>query len=263
MGIVNATPDSFSDGGLHASSSEAVDFALRMVEDGADIIDVGGESTRPGAHDVAIDEELRRVIPLIERLRAASPIPISVDTRKAPVAEAALTAGADIINDVSALRFDEAMIDVAAASGAPLVIMHMSGTPATMQDNPEYHDVVSAVADFFHERLAACTAKGIRQVILDPGIGFGKTLRHNLALIGSVPRFCDLGAPVMVGVSRKSLIGQITGRAVDQRLAGSLAAAVLALRYGASVFRVHDVRETRDALDVAAAILEEEQHYAV
>lgn len=263
MGIVNATPDSFSDGGRHASSSEAVDCALRMVEEGADIIDVGGESTRPGAHDVPIDEELRRVIPLIEGIRASSSVPISVDTRKAPVAGAALSAGADIINDVSALRFDDAMIDVAAASGAPLVIMHMSGTPATMQDNPEYHDVVSAVRDFFHERLAVCAANGIQQVILDPGIGFGKTLRHNLALIGSVSRFCDLGAPVMVGVSRKSLIGQLTGHPVDQRLSGSLAAAVLALREGASVFRVHDVRETREALDVAAAILEEEDHHAV
>jgi dihydropteroate synthase len=263
MGILNATPDSFSDGGRLPSRDAAVEHALQMAEEGADIIDVGGESTRPGAVDVTTDEELRRVIPVIEGIRSASQVAISIDTRKAAVADAALAAGADIVNDVSALRYDEAMTSVVANRSVPLVIMHMAGTPATMQENPAYDDVVGEVLDFLGERLAHCASNGIGQVILDPGIGFGKTLAHNLALLAALPRLRVLGAPVLVGLSRKSMIGQLTGRAVDQRLAGSLAAAVLALRNGASIFRVHDVRETRDALVVAAAILSEEGHHAV
>jgi dihydropteroate synthase len=263
MGILNATPDSFSDGGRLPSHHAAIEYALQMAEDGADIIDVGGESTRPGAVDVSTNEELHRVIPIIEGLRSASQVAISIDTRKAAVAEAALAAGADIVNDISALRFDQGMAAVVADRHAPLVIMHMTGTPATMQENPAYDNVVGDVLDFLRERLAHSAVQGISQVIVDPGIGFGKTLEHNLALLAALPRVRVLGAPVLVGISRKSMIGQLTGRAVDQRLAGSVAAAVLALRSGASIFRVHDVRETRDALDVATAILRMEEQHAV
>lgn len=263
MGILNVTPDSFSDGGRFFSAAAAVDHALHMIDDGADMLDIGGESTRPGAEDVPIDEELRRVVPVIESLRAVSAIPISIDTRKAAVADAAIAAGANIINDVSALRHDAAMADVAARFDVPVVLMHMQGSPATMQTEPAYADVVEEVHAFLSERLTACSDRGIGQVVLDPGIGFGKTLDHNLKLLRGLPRILDLGVPVLIGVSRKSFIGQLTGRPSDMRLPGSIAAAVLALHGGASIFRVHDVRETREALDVAAAILQEEgRHHA-
>ena len=259
MGIVNVTPDSFSDGGLYDTTATAVEHGLRLVSDGADILDIGGESTRPGAVAVSLEEEMRRVIPVIEALRSTSDIPLSIDTRNAAVAAAAIAAGADIINDVSALGHDPRMIEVAATTAAPVIIMHMQGTPETMQHNPIYDDVVSEIHDFFTERLRRCKAAGIEQIVIDPGIGFGKTREHNLAILANLSRLGDLGVPVLVGVSRKSFIGHITGLPVDQRLPASIAAAVLALRGGATVFRVHDVRESRSALDVAYAILQAEE----
>ncbi len=259
MGIVNVTPDSFSDGGSFYSADAAVEHGLRLIGEGADILDIGGESTRPGASVVPEDEELRRVLPVIEKLRSASVIPISIDTRNAAVAAAAIAAGADIVNDVSALRHDPRMIDVVADAAVPLILMHMLGTPATMQDTPVYMDVVSDIHDFFVERLRCCSDRGIRNVLIDPGIGFGKTLAHNLTLIANLQGLLDLGVPILVGASRKSFIGQVTGLPADRRVPGSIAAAVLALRNGAAMFRVHDVCEHRSALDVAAAIIKAEE----
>jgi dihydropteroate synthase len=259
MGIVNVTPDSFSDGGIHYSTVAAVDHALRLIEHGADIIDVGGESTRPGAAPVDETEEAGRVLPVIAGIRSRSGVAISIDTRKAAVARAAIEAGADIINDVSALRYDAAMLETAAAAATPVILMHMLGEPDNMQNDPRYVDVVQDVYEFFRKRLAVCTGAGITQLVIDPGIGFGKTLTHNLALLAGLPRMRELGVPLLIGVSRKSFLGQLTGSDVDQRLSGSLAAAVSALCSGAAIFRVHDVKEHRNALDVAWAILHEEE----
>ncbi|MCB2205352.1 dihydropteroate synthase [bacterium] len=253
MGILNVTPDSFSDGGQHAGTA-AVEHALRMVEEGADIVDIGGESTRPGAREVPLDEELARVLPVVEAVRSHSSVPISVDTRKAAVAEAALEAGADVINDISAMRDDADMPRVAAAQDLPVVLMHMQGSPEIMQRGPRYENVVEEVLTFFRERLAFCHERGIRQVVLDPGIGFGKTLQHNLDLLRAIPRFAELGCPVLIGTSRKSFLGQLTGREVDDRLAGSIASNLAACRKGARLLRVHDVRDMRAALDVTDAI---------
>jgi len=254
MGILNVTPDSFSDGGQYDDSASAVDHALCMVEEGADIIDIGGESTRPGAQPVPAEEEIARVVPVIRGIRARSGIPISIDTRKVAVAETALEAGADIINDISALRHDGAMADCASRHGVPVVLMHMQGTPENMQIAPHYDDVVEEVLAFFRERLEFCRMKGIRHPVIDPGIGFGKTVEHNLALLRALPRIAALGAPVLVGASRKSFLGALTGLPVDQRLGASIASHVLACRTGARLLRVHDVRETRAALDVLYAI---------
>ena len=249
MGILNATPDSFSDGGVFQSLEKAAERALQMVEEGADIIDIGGESTRPGAEPVQPLEEIERTVPIIGKLREQSDCLISIDTQKAEVARAALAAGADIINDVSALG-DPVMAAVAAETGAGLVLMHMLGSPETMQNDPRYDDVVSNVRNFLEERMAAAVAQGVSplQVALDPGIGFGKTDEHNLALLNGIGELAAAGRPVLIGVSRKSLFGRLLGREVDDRLAGSLAAAVYSVMRGARILRVHDVKESCDAI---------------
>ncbi len=255
MGIVNVTPDSFSDGGLHASVEAAISQALELATLGADILDIGGESTRPGATPVSLEDELRRVIPVIEGLRERSPLPISIDTSKPEVMRAAVAAGAGMINDVHALGRDGAM-DAAAELGVPVCLMHMQGEPATMQDEPRYEDVVAEVHAFFTQRLFACQMAGIdrKKIIVDPGFGFGKTLEHNLRLLRQLPRLVELGVPVLAGLSRKGMIGTITGRAMDERVVGSAVAALIAVQNGAAIVRVHDVAATRDALEIWRAV---------
>jgi dihydropteroate synthase len=255
MGILNITPDSFSDGGRFYPPERAVAHALSMVEEGADIIDVGGESTRPGAVDVPEDEELERVIPIIEAVGQRMDVLLSVDTSKPRVMEEAMAAGADLVNDVYALRADGAL-DAVRALGVPVCLMHMQGTPRTMQANPTYEDVVAEVRDFLAERVEACTAAGIgrRTLLVDPGFGFGKTMAHNLQLLRGLGAICDLGLPVMAGLSRKSFIGRITGNDLDDRVFGSVAFALAAVREGASIVRVHDVKATVDALQVWQAV---------
>ena len=255
MGVLNVTPDSFSDGGRYLGVDAAVEHGLRMVEEGAAIVDVGGESTRPGAALVSAQEEIDRVVPVIERMAARSRVAISVDTSKPEVMAAAVAAGAHIINDVRALRAPGSL-SAAATSGAAVCLMHMQGDPATMQADPHYGDVVGEVTDFLAERIAACTAAGIERgrLCIDPGIGFGKRVQHNLALIERLPVLAGLGVPVLVGVSRKSLIGMITGRPAQNRLAGSIALAALCVERGASIIRAHDVPETVDAVKIAVAL---------
>lgn len=256
MGILNATPDSFSDGGRFLEPGAAVARGMALFADGADIVDVGGESTRPGAEPVAPDEEARRVIPVIRELVRRSGGAISVDTRHAAVAEQALDAGACIVNDVSAMTHEPAMAGVVRRRGAGVVLMHMRGEPRTMQAEPVYGDVVSEVKAFLAGRLAAAEAAGLgeAQVALDPGIGFGKTAEHNLDLIAGLDGLRGLGRPLVLGVSRKRFLGLLTGREVNERLAGSLAALAACVLGGASVMRVHDVRESVDAARVLAAV---------
>lgn len=257
MGILNVTPDSFSDGGLYADPSAAVDHALEMVGQGAEVIDVGGESTRPGAEPVEEGEELRRVLPVIERLVSKVTVPVSIDTMKPGVARAALDAGASLVNDVGANRQDGEMWELVAEFGAGYVCMHMSGTPRTMQERPAYGNVVEAVAAFFHERMAALAAHGVgaEQVVLDVGIGFGKTVKHNLQLIGALGTFTKLGRPMLLGASRKSFIGSLLDAETHSRLPGSLACAVLGVTAGVSLIRAHDVPETVQAVRMAEAIM--------
>ncbi|HOP08273.1 MAG TPA: dihydropteroate synthase [candidate division Zixibacteria bacterium] len=258
MGILNVTPDSFSDGGLYATVDKAVEHALRMEEQGADIIDIGGESTRPGAEPVEEEVELQRVIPVIERLRDLSDIPISIDTYKSSVASAALKAGADIVNDISAMRFDTNMVSLMAKSGAPVVLMHMQGTPKEMQINPHYDDCVTEICDFFERRINLAEQHGIarEQIIIDPGIGFGKRLEDNLHILARFGDFCRLKVPVMIAASRKSFIGMLhdSERLASDRLGGSIAAAVIAVMDGASLVRAHDVPETVEALKVVQGV---------
>jgi dihydropteroate synthase len=256
MGVVNVTPDSFSDGGLYLDPEAAVAHGEQLVRDGAEILDVGGESTRPGAEPVAEEEELRRVIPVVQGLANAH-ARISVDTSKAAVAAAALDAGAEIVNDVTALRGDPDMAGLCAERGATVVLMHMLGEPRTMQDDPRYDDVVAEVKEFLGERLEAALAAGIdeRRVWLDPGIGFGKTAAHNLDLLRRLGELRELGRPLVVGTSRKSFIGKVDGSPTGRRLGGTIASSLLAAAEGADVLRVHDVAEVRQALQVAAAIL--------
>jgi dihydropteroate synthase len=251
MGILNVTPDSFSDGGLFMSPARALERAQRMVADGADMIDIGGESTRPGATPVSTAEELDRVIPVVEALRREIDVPISIDTSKVAVMRAAVAAGAGFINDVYALRADGAPT-AAAELGVPVCLMHMQAAPATMQHAPVYRDVVREVREFLLERRAAVMAAGLapERVVLDPGFGFGKTLDHNLALFGALEELAGLGSPLLVGLSRKSMIGQLLDANVDRRLPGSLALALLAIQRGASIVRVHDVGETRDVVRI-------------
>ena len=255
MGIVNVTPDSFSDGGAHDSTDAAVAHGLRLAAEGADLLDVGGESTRPGAGEVPVEEELRRVIPVIERLAAETSLPISVDTSKPEVMRAAVAAGAGLINDVFALR-REGALDAAAAAGVPVVLMHMQGEPRTMQDAPDYDDLVGDVHRFLAERIFACEMAGVpkKSIVLDPGYGFGKTGAHNLLLLRQQSRLLDLGLPLLAGLSRKRFLGEITGREVGERVHASVAAAVLAAEYGARILRVHDVAATVDALKLWAAV---------
>ena len=256
MGVVNVTPDSFSDGGLYLDPAAAVAHGRELAEAGAEILDVGGESTRPGAEPVGEDEELRRVVPVIQGL-SNSGCRISVDTSKAPVAAAALDAGAEIVNDVTALRGDPEMASLCAERGATVVLMHMLGDPRTMQEDPRYDDVVADVRAFLAERLEAAVAAGVDEgrVWLDPGIGFGKTAAHNMELLRRLGELRELGRPLVVGTSRKSFIGKVDGSPADRRLGGTIASSVLAAAAGADVLRVHDVDEMRQALTVATAIL--------
>ena len=257
MGILNVTPDSFSDGGHFVRRDLALRQAEQMVADGAAIIDVGGESTRPGAGEVSEQQELERVMPVIEAIRAATDVPISIDTSKPGVMQAAVSAGAGLINDVRALRFPGAL-QAAAELQVPVCLMHMSGEPGTMQANPSYEDVVAAVAAFLEERIAACVEAGIDEdrVLVDPGFGFGKTRDHNIELLANLRQLAVRGRPLLVGISRKATLGELTGRDVDDRVAASVAAAVIAVTNGASIVRAHDVRETVDALRIAQAVIE-------
>ena len=273
MGIVNVTPDSFSDGGRFLRADAAIAHGEQLTHEGADILDIGGESTRPGAEPVPEAEELARVLPVIEGLAASlaslpAPPAISIDTSKAAVAEAALSAGASIVNDVTALRGDARMVQVLADTGAGCVLMHMLGEPRTMQLDPRYEDVVGEVREFLHERMEHAVASGVarERIMLDPGIGFGKNEAHNLELLSRLAELSGLGAPLLVGTSRKAFLGSIPARAAgrdqplppEQRLAGTIASNVLAFERGARVFRVHEVAPVRDALAVAAASLGEE-----
>ena len=254
MGIVNVTPDSFSDGGRFASTALAITHAQQLIKDGADILDIGGESTRPGAAEVSEQEELDRVLPVIEGLRGIS-VPISIDTCKPQVMRAALAAGASMVNDINAL-LAEGALDAVCGSDAAVCLMHKQGTPKNMQQQPQYQDVIAEVSAFLRDRIAAAEAAGIARdrIVIDPGFGFGKTLAHNLDLLRELETFCALGVPVLAGLSRKSMLGAITGRDVTERLAASVAAALLAVQRGAAIVRVHDVRETVDALKVWDAI---------
>ncbi len=250
MGIVNVTPDSFSDGGLWLDAGSAVEHALQLAADGADILDIGGESTRPGAEPVTLVEELRRVLAVIDRLRPQTDKLISVDTTKAEVAREAIDAGADIVNDISGLTLDPKMIEVCAQTGCGVICMHMQGTPQTMQAQPRYDDCVTEVADFLAQRLLTLEAAGIprERVVTDPGIGFGKTAQHNIELLSSVARLRALGRPVLIGHSRKRFLAKILGRPIEERSAGTLGVSIAVAAQGADILRVHDVRETRDAL---------------
>ena len=254
-GVLNVTPDSFSDGGRFLRPDAAVDRGCRLADEGADVLDVGGESTRPGSRRPTVGQELERVVPVVDALAARVPVPLSVDTSRPEVMRAAVAAGAGMVNDVRALRQPGALRAVAEL-GVPVALMHMQRSPSDMQRDPRYGDVVGEVHTFLAERVRACVAAGIRpeHLVVDPGFGFGKTLAHNLALLAALPRFASLGAPVMVGLSRKSMLGELTGREVGERLAGSVTAAVLAVQRGASLVRVHDVAATRDALTVALAV---------
>lgn len=260
MGILNITPDSFSDGGDFFTTEKALRRAERMIEDGADIIDVGGESTRPGAQDVSVHEELRRVVPVVEAIVRRFHVVVSVDTSKPAVMRAVADVGAGMINDVRALQ-DVGSLEAARETGLPVCLMHMQGQPRSMQDDPRYDDVVDDVRLFLEHRLSACVAVGIdrSRLLIDPGFGFGKTLAHNLQLLGELDRVVGLGAPVVVGLSRKSMLGAITGRGVGDRLAASLGAALLAAQKGTSILRVHDVAQTIDVVGLLQVVAEQER----
>ncbi len=254
MGILNVTPDSFSDGGLYGDTASAVDRALQMVGEGADFIDVGGESSRPGARPVPTEEEIRRVVPVIAALAPRLGVPMSVDTRNADVAARALDAGASIVNDISGLRHDPRMAAVIGTRNASAILMHMRGTPETMQTDPRYDDLIGEIREYFLESLRLAAAAGIHQVILDPGLGFGKSPGHNLEILARLGEFSGLGHPLLVGPSRKAFIGAILGTPVGERVEGTIAAAVAAVLAGAAILRVHDVREVVRACRVADAI---------
>ncbi|WP_052493921.1 dihydropteroate synthase [Nitrosospira sp. NpAV] len=254
MGIINVTPDSFSDGGLYASTESALRHAVRLIEEGADVLDIGGESTRPGGVPVSVQEELHRIIPVVKALSSTN-TPVSVDTSKPEVMRAAIKAGAAMINDVNALRAPDAL-EAIAEGGVMACLMHMQGDPLSMQTDPRYDDVVAEVKDFLRQRLNAAQAAGIspEKLLIDPGFGFGKTLAHNIELLRHLDHFMELGVPVLVGLSRKSMLGKITGNEVGDRVHASVAAALLARAKGAKILRVHDVKATKDALAVYDAI---------
>jgi dihydropteroate synthase len=256
MGIVNATPDSFSDAHLAISADAPIDHARKLVSDGADLLDLGGESTQPGAQPVSLDEELRRVLPVVRQLVREVTLPLSIDTSKAEVARQTLKLGASIINDVTALAGDPAMAQVIADAGAGVVLMHMQGVPETMQDDPRYDDVVSEVYDFLAARIAWCASRGIprERIAIDPGIGFGKTFEHNLQLLRNLDRFVNLGCVVLVGISRKGFLKPITGQSKPERMVGSVVSSLAACTLGAGVVRVHDVRAMADAIKVWTAL---------
>ena len=254
MGIVNVTPDSFSDGGQHLQRDAAIAHARQLIAEGADIIDIGGESTRPGAQPVSIQQELDRVLPIIEGLRGA-PVPISIDTCKPQVMQAAIAAGVQMVNDINALQ-DAAAMHAVAAGNVAVCLMHKQGDPQTMQAQPHYQDVVAEVCDFLRGRIAAAAASeiGRERIVIDPGFGFGKTLEHNLALLRGLGKLADLGVPILAGLSRKSMLGALTGQDVGQRMPASIAAALLAVQRGTNIVRVHDVRATVDALKIWNAV---------
>ena len=256
MGILNVTPDSFSDGGKYLEKNNAINHALAMIDNGADIIDVGGESTRPFSDPVSLDEEISRVIPVIEGIRKESDVCISIDTTKSEVATAALNSGASLINDVSAMEVDPLMIDVALKFDCPIIIMHMKGTPKSMQDNPQYESLISDIKDYLQERVDFIVSKGInsKKIVIDPGIGFGKTVENNFEIINNLNHFTKMGFPVMLGASRKSFIGISLDLPEEDRLEGSLAANIIGLQNGAKIFRVHDVAETNKAFVIANKI---------
>ena len=256
MGIVNVTPDSFSDGGKFSNTNLAIQHALKLAEEGADILDIGGESTRPNAVSVGLQEELDRVMPVIESLVSQVNIPISIDTYKPQVMQAAIAAGASMVNDVRALQ-EEGALEIVAQSKVGVCLMHMQGTPQTMQINPQYKDVVSEVKAFIAARLQASIDAGLprNRILLDPGFGFGKTREHNITLIQQLESFAELGQPLLVGLSRKSVLGQVTGNDVDARLYASIATSVIVAQKGAKILRVHDVKATVEALKVVTAIL--------
>lgn len=259
MGVLNVTTDSFSDGGLYLDKDKAIDRALTLISDGADIIDIGGESSRPGSEPIAEDEEKRRIIPVISNLRKKTNALISVDTTKSRVARAALDAGADIINDISSFRFDPNMLPLVVKNDVPIILMHMKGTPKTMQINPRYENLLSEVTSFLDDRIKNAQAAGVRKekIIVDPGIGFGKTLRDNLILINNLHFFEKLDRPILVGISRKSFIGKILNQPAHERLEGTVSAAVLSIINGAHILRVHDVGAVKKAIRVAEAIMSE------
>ena len=254
MGIVNVTPDSFSDGGLHLQRDAALAHARQLIDEGADILDIGGESTRPGARPVSVQEELDRVLPVIEGLRGAS-VPVSIDTCKSEVMQAAIAAGAQMVNDINALQ-DAAAMQAVVASNVAVCLMHKQGNPQNMQEQPRYQNVVDEVRTFLRDRIAAAEAAGIQRqrIVIDPGFGFGKTLEHNLALLRELKKFVELGVPILAGLSRKSMLGALTGQEVGQRLSASVAAALSAVERGANIVRVHDVRAMVDALKIWNAV---------
>lgn len=256
MGVLNVTPDSFSDGGRYFGPDRAVEHGLQMARDGADIVDVGGESTRPYAKRLTCSEEMDRVIPVIEALKRELSIPISIDTYKSEVAQGCLNAGASIINDISALRFDPHMASVAAQGDVPLILMHMKGTPENMQENPLYHDLIPEISEFLKDAIDRCVAAGVREdlILVDPGIGFGKTFDHNLAVIKELSRFKSLGRPILLGTSNKAFIGHILGKGVSERETGSMATVAAGVMNGAHIVRVHNVKKTVETVRVIDAI---------
>jgi dihydropteroate synthase len=258
MGILNITPDSFYDGGQHNNEERAIEHAMKMIEEGADIIDVGGESTRPNAEPVTLDEELKRVIPVIEKIRAHSDVFISIDTYKARVAQEGCSAGADIINDISGLTFDKDMAPLAGSLGTYVVIMHIKGTPKDMQKDPYYSDVISEISDFFRRQMEIARQSGIAEdrMILDPGIGFGKRVEDNLKILKLLGEFKKLGRPLLIGASMKSFIGNVTDSPVEERSEGSLASTVVSVMNGADILRVHDVKKTRKVVKLVRAIMQ-------
>lgn len=256
MGILNVTPDSFSDGGEVTDRDAAVKKGLRLIEQGADILDIGGESTRPGSDPVPLEEELRRVVPVVEQLANQTDVPISVDTTKAEVARQSLAAGAAIINDISGLTFDPEMIPLAAETGAGVICMHIQGTPQTMQDNPTYDDVIVDLKNWFQERLQELLSAGIEpgSIVLDPGIGFGKTAEHNLQILSHIREFQDLGYPILIGHSRKRFLSKLLGRDVEERLAGTVGVSIALASQAVEIIRLHDVEANRDAISAWKAV---------
>lgn len=257
MGILNLTPDSFSDGGQFSDKNQATDYALKMIEDGADMIDIGGESTRPGAEPVSLDEELKRTISIIKSIRQQSDCLISIDTYKSPVAEAALDVGANLVNDISGLTFDEKMIDIVIARKVPVILMHMKGTPRSMQVDPHYNNVIKEICEFFKRKVKSAKNSGIldNMIILDPGIGFGKRLEDNFEIIRELKQICTMGYPILLGPSRKSFIGASLNLPVEERLEGTLASITAGIMNGANIIRVHDVKETLRAVKIIEKIM--------
>ena len=258
MGILNLTPDSFSDGGQFSDKNQATDYALKMIEDGADMIDIGGESTRPGAVPVSVDEELKRTISIIKSIRQQSDCLISIDTYKSPVAEAALDVGANLVNDISGLTFDEKMIDIVIDRKVPVILMHMKGTPRSMQVDPHYDNVIEEICEFFKKKVKSAKNSGIldNMIILDPGIGFGKRLEDNFEIIRELKQICAMGYPILLGPSRKSFIGASLNLPVEERLEGTLASITVGIMNGANIIRVHDVKETLRAVKIIEKIME-------